>query len=218
MKGRSKSASKAAEVVTSNALTKKKACAPKRPKGQLAGNLAQAAPWEPSARDLEMYERHIRFVSYSEIGKEFGCSHVWALQVCKKVDQWKAQRAIDSIEAIRGQVMGTYSKIVAEALSAWEWMRENALKPEFVIDKETGATVEVRMPSGSPGDGYLKTALDGLKEIRKLWAADRIPDKKGGDENKRDDGFNGERVAGRSQTEMLEILVAKITKKIEVTT
>lgn len=194
MKGRSKIASEAAKDVTAKAVTVKKACAPKRPKGQLAGNLSQAAPWEPSAKDLEMYERHIRFVSYAEIGKEFGCSHVWALKVCQKVDQWKAQRAIDSIEAIRGQVMSTYAYCVKEAIEKWEETKSDEPDPRF-----------------------LETAMKGLGEIRKLWAADRVPEKKGGDENKRDDGFAGERVAGKSQVEMLEILVAKISRTMKTT-
>ena len=90
--------------------------------------------------------------------------------------------------------MQTYSYCVKEAIETWE-----------------------KTKAEDPDPRYLETAMKGLGEIRKLWAADRLPEKKGGDENKRDDGFSGERVAGKSQTEMLAILVAKITKATEAT-
>ena len=162
--------------------------------GRRTARIKKLAPWEPSPRDLEMFDLHLRFISYSEIGKRFGCSHAYAHQVCVKVSQWSAQRSIDSIEAIRGQVMQTYSYCVKEAIETWE-----------------------KTKAEDPDPRYLETAMKGLGEIRKLWAADRLPEKKGGDENKRDDGFSGERVAGKSQTEMLAILVAKITKATEAT-
>ena len=167
----------------------------------------------PNAKDLEMYWRHMRFETYDSIAKDFDCSHVWVWTVCKKVGVWKAKQAGDEIDAIRGRVMDTYSRIINEALCAWDTVKKLSLVSELVYDAD-GNVGSVKVPTGSPGDGYLKTAILGLNEIRKLWAADKASVKDKGHDNARDDGSNGMRVAGKPDNvafgELLEKLQARL--------
>ena len=169
--------------------------------------------WEPNAKELEMYWRHMRFETYDSIAKDFDCSHVWVWQVCKKVGVWKAKQAGDEIDAIRARAMDAYSHIIHEALKAWEKVRDLSLVSELVYDAD-GNVASVKVPTGSPGDGYLKTAILGLNEIRKLWAADKASVKDEAPDNAREDGSEGMRVAGKSQNvvfgELLEKLQARL--------
>ena len=64
------------------------------------------------------------------------------------------------------------SHIIHEALCAWGTVNMLSLVSELVYDAD-GNVASEKVPTGSPGDCYLKTAIMDLNEIRKLSAADK---------------------------------------------
>lgn len=172
-------------------------------------------PWEPDAKELEIFERCSRYEPLSRIAKDMGCSAVWVMKVRDKVGQWKSAYHNDRTEALRARALQTYEHIIFEALDAWEKIKGLSLVSELQYDKE-GAVASVNVPGGSPGDGYLKTVVSALNEIRKLMVLDKIPEKQGpaAGSEKRDDGSEGMRVAGMSRPDALALLCAKINEKL----
>lgn len=190
----------------SNAIDTKKRPRPNKKQAAVAARFE--GPWEPSAKELEIFERCCRYESLSSIAKDMGYAAPSSIMLIRdKVGQWKAAYHNDRTEAFRSRALQTYEHVISEALDAWNKIKES------LLDKPDGT------PGGSPGDGYLKTVISSLNEIRKLWYLDKIPEKQKppGDADKRDDGSNGMRVAGKSRNEVLSELISKIQGKISNT-
>ena len=179
---------------------------------QRAAEARQRKPWEPSERDLEIYAACTRHERLREIGKRFGICHSRVIAIRDRVGEHRARELGDEIDGMRGRHSDTLGHVINEAFRAWDVTKARL---DAIEDTSDEAAESVAGPSGSPGVSYLNTAIAALRDIRKIWAADKLPQKQHAPASqRRDDGSDGMRVAGKSQNvvfgELLEKLQARL--------
>ena len=103
--------------------------------------------------------------------------------------------------------------VINEAFRAWDVANARLVAIE---DTSDGAGESVAGPTGSPGVSYLNTAIAALRDIRKIWAVDRLPHKHGDPvSQRRDDGSEGMRVAGKNRNQAFRELLEKLQAKLD---
>lgn len=166
---------------------------------QRAARAQRRKTWEPSVRDLEIFRACCeQRQPLREIGKQFGITHSRVIAIRDRVAQHRAVQLCDQTDAMRAQHTGTLGKIIRECFEAFEATKTRG--------QQAGE-------GGSPDVVYLQTAIKALNDIRKIWAIDRVPDRRGPSLG-RDDGLHGTRVAGKNQNDVLHALIANLQSKL----
>ena len=179
---------------------------------QRAADARQRKPWEPSERDLEIYAACTRHERLREIGKRFGICHSRVIAIRDRVGEHRARELGDEIDGMRGRHSDTLGHVINEAFRAWDVTKARL---DAIEDTSDEAAESVAGPSGSPGVSYLNTAIAALRDIRKIWAVDKRPQKQQSPTSQgRDDGSDGMRIAGKSSKQALRELLEKLQSRL----
>lgn len=135
-------------------------------------------PWEPSARDLDIYADVVNGdMTYEQIGEKFGLSKQRIHQLAHQVDQWYIPQMMGKIREIKVRQTASLDRIFRKAMAGFEASRRDSIES---IEKESGSgdesetetTIKRKTNAGSPA--FLSEARGALADIRKIWGADAL--------------------------------------------
>ena len=194
---------------------------PRRQNRNRAGShVAKKKPWEPTARQLAMYEAVTRGGSYRTVGAAFGIVHQAVAVTCGKIDDLLSLQYMDKIRRLRARHTQTLEFIVGEAMQAWE--RSKTIAVTETVETEgitqidgtaapTGLQKKRRQEKQQFGDSaYLSEARSALADIRKIWAADKNP------KILEIEGEDEYRVAGKPLEQVLEEEILKLQTTLTI--
>lgn len=142
---------------------------------------ATTTPWEPSARDRQIYALVAQGgIPVSKIAKRFNLHRSVVYKLVDKVDAWFAPQWMDHIREMKSNHTARLLAIYDHAMKAWRRSLKDAeteqVKGEGVLVGETVEAVPVetvRTKKGQTGNvAYLSQAQSALADIRKIWGAD----------------------------------------------
>lgn len=137
------------------------------------GHRIARTPWKPDARGLTLFEAYeFGDQTQMEIAKAEGVSEQAISQRFKKVRDWLAKQAVDSIEEIRRSHTRRLVKIYLDAIRAWKRSLEDAEEISEHTGVNSGTTKKRKGQSGNPA--LLAQARGALQDIRNIWGVDEI--------------------------------------------
>lgn len=127
--------------------------------------------YEPSPRDLEIYQELCKGRTLRDVGTEFNLSHERIRQLRNKVRRYLSPKLQKEIARIRVDQTMALEHLYREMMAAWE---KSKVPPTEEIDTVSGAegentshTVKRKSTCGDPV--YAAQARAALADIRALW-------------------------------------------------
>lgn len=129
-------------------------------------------PWEPTARDLDIYAEVVNGeMTYEEIGEKFNLSKQRIHQIAKQVDQHLIPQMMEKIREIKVRHTGSLDRIFRQAMRGFsDSKRPTVEETNKVTDEGEESTVKRKTNAGSPS--FLSEARGALSDIRRIWGAD----------------------------------------------
>ena len=139
----------------------------KRPVTRRRTSAAEKTPWQPSPKQLEIYEAvHRGDRTQRDIAKQYRVSQPRVSQICKSVEQWLMPQLMEQIRELKTQHTARLQHLYHEAVIAWE----NSKTDEIVrTESDDGVSVRTRPRTGDAA--YLREARAALGDIRDVWGA-----------------------------------------------
>ena len=130
-------------------------------------------PWEPTARQLLIYERIIQGEPYRAIGEsltpKIGKSEIG--RIFQKVNAWLVPQILTDIKEEKARQVAELRNIVCEAMKAWhESKRDAVTKRDGLTPKGPVKMTETKGQVGDPK--FLQVAINALRDIRRITGAD----------------------------------------------
>lgn len=137
--------------------------------------------WEPSPRDLFIYDEVCSGKTQSEVGRSFDPPMTRAniCRVMKNVNRWLSARMMDEIRETRAEHTMRLMHIHEEAMKAWrasqgvivKKIRRQAVDKEGCVHDLEGE--EITISAGA--SAFLFEARAALDDVRKIWGANKAP-------------------------------------------
>lgn len=172
--------------------------------------------WEPTARQLAIYEAVTRGGSIRAVGKMFSITHQSVGVTCMKIDDWLAQQYMDKIRQLRVRHTAQLEHVYRESMEAWEKSKQVGVTETTEQEEESppngksapaGPIRKKRQERHQCGEeAFLSSARSALADIRKIWAVDKNP--KVADIGEGDEEY---RVAGKPREQVIQEQIAKLT-------
>lgn len=137
-----------------------------------------AKPWEPTAQQLEVYNRFIAGESQVELAAACKLSQQTVSHWVQQINTWLVPQFINSVREIRCQHTEHLTYIFREAMKGWERSKEDAVTTVSESGSGSGEDggswnkegTTTRGQVGNPS--FLAEARAALREIREMWGAD----------------------------------------------
>ena len=132
-----------------------------------------AGPWEPSPRDMEIFESLSQGNTTRTVAEKFGLSHQRISQVGVQVGKWLVPQLAEQIKQIK--VSHTYSldHIFRECMAAWERSKHPIVTEKSEVTNR-GTRHTVRKKSSCGDWHFLAEAMKALREIREIWGVEML--------------------------------------------
>lgn len=162
---------------------------------------SRRSEWEPSPRDLAIYEAVTSGKTQTEVAEEMSppCTRSNICRVMKAVNKWLSLKLMDEIRETRAEHVMRLLHIHEEAMKAWRNSQGTIIKKikRQAIDKlgniHNLVGEEITISAGSPA--FLAEARAALDDIRKVCGINKAPTE--------DPDENEGRVAGRSREQAI---------------
>lgn len=141
--------------------------------GRKKSGAAQVSkPWEPSARDLDIYADVVNGeMTYEQIGEKFGLSKQRVHKLAQQIDKWYIPQMMEKIREIKVRHTGSLDRIFRKSMMGFEASRRDSIEStEKESEGEVETTIKRKTNAGSPA--FLSEARGALSDIRKIWGAD----------------------------------------------